>query len=218
VHGFTNPGQFAQVTVPGFYLRRPISVCDFAEDSFSVAVKPVGEGTRALIGVRAGEILDMLTGLGNGFDLSQGAHPLLVGGGTGIAPLVGLARALRSSARPVTALLGFGREDQVCFEEELRALGCEVFISTIEPGKHVTGQVTDLLGLAKDCDFLCSCGPLPMMKAVHEKSGLPGQYSLESRMGCGFGACMGCSCHTVSGSGRICLDGPVFRGEEIVWN
>ena len=212
------PGQFVQVQVPGFYLRRPISVCDWDERGLLLVYKVVGEGTAAMARMQPGEALDLLTGLGNGFDPAMaGQRPLLVGGGVGLPPLLGLAKTLvRGGVRPLAAA-GFGTEADVMLREEFRAAGVELHIATMDGSLGVKGLVTDAMrALAFDSVF--ACGPLPMLRAVYDAAEVPGQFSFEERMGCGFGACMGCTLMTRNGPKRVCADGPVFRREEILWN
>ncbi len=212
------PGQFVQVQVPGFYLRRPISVCDWDEQGLLLVYKVVGEGTAAMARMQPGEALELLTGLGNGFDPAMaGQRPLLVGGGVGLPPLLGLAKTLvHGGVRPLAAA-GFGTEADVMLREEFRAAGVELHIATMDGSLGVKGLVTDAMrALAFDSVF--ACGPLPMLRAVYDAAEVPGQFSFEERMGCGFGACMGCTLMTRNGPKRVCADGPVFRREEILWN
>ncbi|MBP5153645.1 MAG: dihydroorotate dehydrogenase electron transfer subunit [Lachnospiraceae bacterium] len=212
------PGRFAELRLPGeFYLRRPISVCDAREDRLTLVYKTVGRGTRRMTELVPGQEIEALTGLGNGFDLSRARDgAVLAGGGVGCAPLFLLARRLREAGCPVTAVLGFNRADEIFYEEEFRALGVRVEIATLDGSRGTKGFVTDAMpGIAGS---LYVCGPQPMMKAVWRRARAAGQYSLEERMGCGFGVCMGCSIQTAGGSRRVCADGPVFAGEELLWN
>ena len=216
--GFRRPGQFVQLAVPGFYLRRPISVCDWDAEGLRLVYKVVGPGTDAMTRWRAGGTADLLPGLGNGFDPGRtGARPLLVGGGVGLPPLLGLARCLKERGRQPTVLAGFGTAAEAFLLKDFEALGVPVRVTTIDGSLGTAGLVTDALpDLA--FDSICACGPIPMMKAVRAAApGVPGQYSLEERMGCGFGACMGCSVQTRTGSARVCREGPVFDGEELIW-
>lgn len=213
------PGQFVNIRLSGLYLRRPISVCDVSGDVLTIIYKVVGHGTEAMARMTAGEKLDLLTGLGNGYDMSRaGEAPLLLGGGVGVPPLYGLAKAL--TARPdtgkVRVILGFNTASEVFYEEEFKALGCEVTVTTADGSKGVKGFVTD--ALPEDYSYFYTCGPEPMLKAVYRASKTSGEMSFEERMGCGFGACMGCSCETLTGYKRICKDGPVMRKEEILWD
>ncbi len=211
------PGQFVNLEIPGFYLRRPISVCDVDEGLLTLVYKTVGRGTEYLSALRPGSALDVLTGLGNGYDLSRaGDHPLLLGGGVGVPPLYLLARRLLARGAAVHAVLGFNTAEEVFYEEEFRALGCSVTVATADGSRGVPGFVTD--ALPADYSFFYACGPEPMLKAVCRTARTSGQLSLERRMGCGFGACMGCSCRTVSGFKRICREGPVLNKEEIRWD
>jgi len=211
------PGQFVDVALEGKYLRRPISVCDYDAQSLTLIYKVVGEGTAQMARMRSGERLDLLTGLGNGFDTAVAAErPLLVGGGVGVPPLYNLARVLLAAGKPVQAVLGFNTAAEVFYDREFRALGCSVTVATADGSCGVKGFVTDALrGL--DFDYFYACGPLPMLRAVSEATACDGQLSFEERMGCGFGACMGCSCRTLTGSKRICKEGPVLGKGEILW-
>lgn len=216
----TAPGQFVNLALPGKFLRRPISVCDWDEGSLTLLVKEAGEGTRELVRMPHGAELDVLSGLGNGFDLSRAeSRPVLAGGGIGIAPLFGLARRMVENGTPPAAVaLGFRTAKDVFYKEEFASLGCPVLLSTEDGSIGTRGFVTDLIQSAADCAYVMACGPLPMLKAVHGLSRLRGgQFSFEARMGCGFGACMGCTVPTAGGYKRICKDGPVLFWEEIVW-
>jgi dihydroorotate dehydrogenase electron transfer subunit len=227
---FTHPGQFAEISVSGLFLRRPISVCDWTPDTLLLLVKAVGNGTRAMRELGPGASLDILTGLGNGFDIEQGAlapsvsRSVLVGGGIGIAPLYALARQLivaRQQAGINVALpvvLGFRRVSDTFYVDEFTALGCDVMVATEDGSKGTCGFVTDVLAEHPELAYVYACGPMPMLRAVAR---LPqvgdGQFSFEARMGCGFGACMGCTIVTASGPKRVCREGPVFRKVEIDW-
>ena len=213
------PGQFVNIKVDGCFLRRPISVCDWDEESLTLVFKTVGEGTATLAGIREGETLDLLCGLGNGFPVSRcGKNPLLLGGGLGAAPLYGLAKTLLQTGAKPMAVLGFNRKEDIFYEREFRALGIETTIVTVDGSVGVKGFVTDALPDSPDAyDIFCACGPMPMMKAVYAAVPAPGFFSLEERMGCGFGACMGCSCKTKEGNKRVCKEGPVFGKEELLW-
>ncbi len=212
------PGQFVQVALPGFYLRRPISVCEWEPGALRLVYKVLGQGTAAMTAMKPGEGLDLLTGLGNGFDTDAlGEKPLLIGGGVGLPPLLGLAKALLKSGRKPCVLAGFNRADEVFLLEDFKALDVRVEITTMDGSMGIKGLVTDALPFL-DFDSLAACGPLPMLKAVHRAAAdIPAQYSLEERMGCGFGACMGCTIQTASGPARVCKEGPVFPGEELMW-
>ncbi len=212
----TAPGQFVNIALPGHYLRRPISVCDGEPGALTLVYKVVGHGTEAMAAMGPGERLDVLTGLGNGFDTAlAGDRPLLLGGGIGTAPLYWLARVLRAEGKRVSAVLGFNTGDDVFYEDEFRALGCDVTVATADGSYGVPGFVTD--ALRPGYSFYYACGPEPMLRAVCEKASGDGQLSFEARMGCGFGACVGCTRETVNGPKRVCRDGPVFRKGEIVW-
>ena len=212
----TRPGQFVNVKLDGFYLRRPISVCDVEGDTLTLVYKVVGKGTEAMSRMQDG-CLDILSGLGNGYDTDlSDDKPLLLGGGVGVPPLYLLARELIGAGKEVTVILGFNTKDEIFYEEEFRALGAEVLVATADGSYGVKGFVTDAM---KDLEYthFYTCGPEPMLKAVCRATNTSGQLSFEERMGCGFGACMGCSCKTLTGNKRICKDGPVLRKEEILW-
>lgn len=211
------PGQFAQILVEPFYLRRPISLCDWTKDSVTFVLREIGEGTKALAGWTPGRRADLLLPLGNGFDCSAaGDRPLLVGGGVGLPPLMGLYKALRALGKTPQVICGFSSGKDAFLLEDFHAAGCDPLVSTLDGTLGLKGLVTDLMeGLR--FDSVCACGPMAMMKAVFIKAACPGQYSLEERMGCGFGACMGCSIPTKNGMKRVCKEGPVFPGEEVAW-
>ncbi len=210
------PGQFINLRLAGRFLRRPISVYDWEPGKVTIIYKAVGHGTEQLSRMKAGETLDALTGLGNGYDLSKaGERPLLLGGGVGVPPLYLLAKRLRAEGKAVTAVLGFNTKEEVFAEEEFTALGCEVTVTTADGSYGVKGFVTD--ALSEEYSFFYTCGPEPMLKAVYKATKTPGQFSFEERMGCGFGACMGCTCRTITGWKRICREGPVLDKEEILW-
>ena len=212
----TVPGQFVNLKIDGLYLRRPISVCDLRDGQLTLIYKVVGKGTAALSELREGALLDTLTGLGNGYDLRDGGEkPLLLGGGVGVPPLYLLARRLIEAGRCVTAVLGFNTADEVFYEKEFRALGAAVTVTTADGSYGQKGFVTD--AMPENYSYIYTCGPEPMLKAVYRAAKTGGQFSFEERMGCGFGACMGCTCRTVAGNKRICKDGPVLRKEEILW-
>ena len=216
VSDITASGQFINIKLDGLYLRRPISVYDRDETSVTIVYKIVGKGTEQMAQMREGE-LDVLTGLGNGYDLSDaGDHPLLVGGGVGVPPLYMLAKKLIAEGKKVSVILGFNTKDEIFCEDEFRALGADVTVTTVDGSYGVRGFVTNAME-GKDYTYFYTCGPEPMLKAVYNASKTSGQFSFEERMGCGFGACMGCSCKTLYGNKRICKDGPVLRKEEIIW-
>ena len=216
VSAIRNPGEFINIRLDGFYLRRPISVYDLGDDFVTIIYKVVGKGTEVMSRMTAGKRLQALTGLGNGYDLSvSGDRPLLIGGGVGVPPMYLLAKRLLREGRQVSVILGFNTEDEVFGEEEFRALGCSVTVTTVDGSRGAKGFVTD--ALPEGYTYFYTCGPEPMLKAVYRATDTPGQFSFEERMGCGFGACMGCSCKTVTGYKRICKDGPVLRKEEILW-
>ncbi len=212
-----NSGEFVNIKLEGKYLRRPISVCDVDADTLTILYKVVGAGTEQMSEMPIGTELDVLVGLGNGYDLSlSGDRPLLLGGGVGVPPLYNLAKKLISQGKKVTAILGFNTVDEVFYEQEFKDLGAEVFVATADGSYGIKGFVTDAM---KDINYtyFYTCGPEPMLKAVYKASLTSGQMSFEERMGCGFGACMGCSCKTLTGYKRICKEGPVMKKEEILW-
>lgn len=212
-----NPGEFVNIRLHGFYLRRPISVCCVNDGVLTLIYKVVGAGTEAMSELSIGDPLELLTGLGNGYDLSaSGARPLLIGGGVGVPPLYELARRLTASDRRVSVVLGFNRADEVFYEHHFSALGCDVTVTTVDGSYGVRGYVTD--ALPDDYTYFYACGPLPMLKAAARSTVTAGEMSFEERMGCGFGACMGCTVRTKNGSKRVCKDGPVLRKEEILWD
>ena len=213
----TAPGQFVNIQLDGFYLRRPISVCDSVSGKLTLIFKAVGAGTEKMASMLPGEKLDILTGLGNGYSLREsGDRPLLIGGGAGVPPMYMLAKELISLGKKVTVILGFGSKDEVFYKEEFEKIGASVIVATADGTEGVRGFVTDAM---KDVEYtyFYTCGPEPMLKAIYDKSKTSGQFSFEERMGCGFGACMGCSCKTKYGNKRICRDGPVLVKEEIIW-
>lgn len=212
----TAPGQFVNIQLAGKFLRRPISVCDWDEETLTIIYKVVGKGTEQMSRMTSGEVLDLLTGLGNGYDLTLSSNkPLLLGGGVGVPPLYALAKALIKEGKAVSVILGFNKENEVFYEKEFKALGCAVTVTTADGSYGKKGFVTD--ALPEDYTYFYTCGPEPMLKAVYRATATSGQMSFEERMGCGFGACMGCSCKTLTGYKRICKDGPVMKKEEILW-
>lgn len=213
------PGQFVNIALEGKYLRRPISICDYDNRSIALIYKVVGGGTEQMSRMLPGETLDLLTGLGNGFSTKNDARrPLLVGGGVGVPPLYNLAKRLLAEGKPVQVVLGFNTASEVFYEEEFRALGCEVAVSTVDGSRGVGGFVTTAIAeRGLDFDYFYACGPLPMLHALYNAVEQDGQLSFEERMGCGFGACMGCSCKTKYGNKRICKEGPVLTKGEIIW-
>jgi dihydroorotate dehydrogenase electron transfer subunit len=213
----TASGQFVNIKLEGMYLRRPISVCDCEDGKLTIVYKVVGKGTEAMSVMNVGTELDVLTGLGNGYDLSTaGDAPLLIGGGVGVPPMYMLAKKLRGMGKSVKVILGFNKKEEIFYEEEFKKLGCEVFVTTVDGSYGTKGFVTDVM---KNLvySYFYTCGPEPMLKAIYSASKSEGQFSFEERMGCGFGACMGCSCKTVTGYKRICKEGPVLKKEEILW-
>ena len=213
----TAPGQFVNIQITGKFLRRPISVCDYDEGKLTIVYKAVGSGTETLSRMVPGEKLDILTGLGNGYDLAPaGDSPVLLGGGVGVPPLYHLSRRLLAMGKQVTVILGFNTGSEVFYEQEFRALGCRVIVTTADGSYGIKGFATTPLN-DLDYSYFYACGPEPMLKAVYHCTRTSGQMSFEERMGCGFGACMGCSCKTLTGFKRICKDGPVMRKEEILW-
>lgn len=212
----TAPGQFINIRLEGKFLRRPISVCDYDDKSITIIYKIVGEGTEQLSKLESGEVLDVLTGLGNGYDITKSTKPLLIGGGVGVPPMYNLAKALLADGQKPTVVLGFNTKSEIFYEDEFKALGCNTLVTTVDGSYGIKGFVTDAM-TDLDYDYFYTCGPLPMFKAVYNATSTSGQFSFEERMGCGFGACMGCSCKTKYGNKRICKDGPVLVKEEIIW-
>lgn len=212
-----NPGQFVNIKLEGLFLRRPISVCDWDGECFSIIYAIVGKGTEKLAGMLPGDTLDVLTGLGNGFNMAlSGTSPLLIGGGAGASPMYGLAKRLRAQGKSVSTILGFNTADEVFYEDEFKALGCAVTVTTVDGSYGTRGFVTAAMD-GMDYSHFYACGPEAMLKAVALAAPTSGQLSFDARMGCGFGACMGCSCKTLTGTKRICKDGPVMLKEEILW-
>ena len=210
------PGQFVNIKLDGLFLRRPISVCDVEGDILTIIYKAVGKGTAQMAQMKAGT-LDVLTGLGNGYDLSlSGDHPVLLGGGVGVPPMYLLAKKLLAEGKKVSVILGFNTKSEVFYEKEFLDLGADVTVTTVDGSYGLKGFVTDALK-NMDYTYFYTCGPEPMLKAVYKASKSSGQMSFEKRMGCGFGACMGCSCKTITGYKRICKEGPVMKKEEILW-
>lgn len=213
----TAPGQFVNIRIEGLFLRRPMSVCDVEGRVLTIIYKVVGRGTERLAAMENGETLDLLTGLGNGFSCEiKATSCLLLGGGAGVAPLYYLAKNLLAEGKKVTAILGFNTAGDVFYKEEFEALGADTIVATADGSAGVKGFVTDALGNIS-YDYHYACGPLPMLRAVYDRTSGDGEYSFEERMGCGFGACLGCSCKTKNGEKRICKDGPVLKKGEIIW-
>ena len=211
----TAPGQFINLKLEGKFLRRPISVCDYDDKTITIIYKVVGEGTEQMSLMSAGEEIDCLTGLGNGYDISKSKAPLVIGGGVGVPPMYNLTKCLLADGQRPTVILGFNTASEVFYEEEFEALGVDVVITTVDGSHGIKGFVTD--ALPESYDYFYTCGPMPMFRAIENAVKTSGQYSFEERMGCGFGACMGCSCKTKYGNKRICKDGPVLEREEIIW-
>ena len=216
ISDITASGQFVNIKLDGFYLRRPISVCDAEDGKLTLIYKVVGKGTAKMAEMTGGEKLLVLSGLGNGYDLSvSGDKPLLIGGGAGVPPMYMLCKKLVAEGKKPSVILGFGSKDEVFYKEKFEALGAETYVTTVDGSEGVKGFVTDAMDV--EYSYFYTCGPEPMLKAVYDKSTTSGQFSFEERMGCGFGACMGCSCKTKYGNKRICKDGPVLVKEEIIW-
>ena len=217
VSDITAPGQFVNIKLDGFYLRRPISVCDAENGKLTLIFKAVGAGTEKMAEMAPGAKLDVLSGLGNGYDVANaGSSPLLIGGGAGVPPMFMLAKKLIADGAVPTVILGFGSSDEIFYKSEFEAIGAKVIVATADGSFGVRGFVTDAMENL-DYTYFYTCGPEPMLKAIYDKSKTSGQFSFEERMGCGFGACMGCSCKTKYGNKRICRDGPVLVKEEIIW-
>lgn len=212
-------GQFADVEVDGFFLRRPLAVTQWDKDGFSMIYKVIGHGTEKMAAMRTGDVLNVLTGLGNGFDASAAReNALVVCGGIGASPCFSLVKELTARGVHTTVILGFNRAADVILEQEYRALGAETAVATLDGSAGIKGLVTDAIAaLRPEYDYFYTCGPKVMMKAVCETLGTPGELSLEERMGCGCGICYGCTCRTHSGAKRVCADGPVFKKEEVIW-
>ncbi|MBQ8183316.1 MAG: dihydroorotate dehydrogenase electron transfer subunit [Clostridia bacterium] len=217
VSEITSPGQFVNIKLDGLFLRRPISVCDSENGVLTLIYKVVGKGTEQMAQMTEGKELDVLTGLGNGYntDLS-GDKPVLIGGGVGVPPLYMLAKKLVAEGKKVNVILGFNTKDEIFCEDDFKALGANVTVATADGSYGVKGFVTDALQ-GMEYSYFYTCGPEPMLKALYKSTVTSGQFSFEERMGCGFGACMGCSCKTITGYKRICKDGPVLEKEEILW-
>ena len=214
----TASGQFVNIRLNGFFLRRPISVCDYDAETLTILYKVVGKGTEAMSRMKPNHKLDILTGLGNGYDTSvSGDKPLLIGGGVGVPPMYRLAKNLLAEGKKPVVILGFNTAAEVFYQEEFEALGAEVHVATAGGSVGTKGFVTDVVKTIPDYTYFYTCGPEPMLKALSEVTATSGQLSFEERMGCGFGACMGCSCQTKYGNKRICKDGPVLVKEEIIW-
>ena len=218
----TKPGQFVQIQLPGFYLRRPISICDWQtgeNGTLDLIYKVVGHGTEAMADMQPGQELDLLVGLGNGFDVSGSEEaPLLIGGGVGVPPMYGLCKELIKAGKKPSVVLGFNTANEVFWKDEFEALGVNVTVTTVDGSMGVKGFVTAAMN--GGYDYVYTCGPEPMFKAIYkviDEQGVSGQFSFEERMACGFGVCMGCSCKTKYGNKRICKDGPVLVKEEIIW-
>lgn len=212
----TASGQFVNIQLTGKFLRRPFSVCDYDESTLTIIYKVVGAGTEQMSAMKPGEMLDILTGLGNGYDLNlAGDRPVLLGGGVGVPPMYNLAKKLIAMGKEVSVILGFNTASEIFYEQEFKALGCKTYVTTVDGSYGKKGFVTD--ALPENYTYFYTCGPEPMLKAVYRATTTSGQMSFEERMGCGFGACMGCSCKTLTGYKRICKDGPVMKKEEILW-
>ncbi len=213
----TAPGQFVNILLEGKYLRRPISICDWSETAITLIYKVVGGGTEQMSGLEIGDRLDLLVGLGNGYNTEKcGQKPLLIGGGVGVPPLYGLCKKLIAEGKNPHVILGFNTAEEVFLKEDFEALGAEVTVATADGSVGVKGFVTTAMEQL-EYDYFCTCGPEPMFRAIEKIAKTSGQYSFEERMGCGFGACMGCSCKTKYGNKRICKEGPVMEREEIIW-
>ncbi|MDD4503184.1 MAG: dihydroorotate dehydrogenase electron transfer subunit [Clostridia bacterium] len=211
------PGQFVNIKIDGLFLRRPLSVCDIVEENMTLIFKVVGQGTKIMSKMKPLQQLDILCDLGNGYDINvETEKPLLIGGGCGVPPLYYLAKTLIKKGKIPNVILGFNKKDDVFYEKEFADIGCKVYVCCVDGNYGYKGFATDAFSMI-DYDYVFTCGPEPMLKAVYDKSSTSGQYSFEERMGCGFGACMGCTCKTKYGYKRICKDGPVLFKEEIIW-
>ena len=218
VSAITQAGQFVNIKLDGLFLRRPISVCDLSSETVTIIYKVVGKGTEKMSKYHVGDKLDVLTGLGNGYDLSLcGDNPVLIGGGVGVPPMYLLAKRLLEQGKKPTVILGFNNAKEIFYEKEFKALGLNVLVTTVDGSYGIKGFVTDALKDVVEYSYFYTCGPEPMLKAIYNASTTQGQMSFEERMGCGFGACMGCSCKTLTGNKRICKEGPVMKKEEIIW-
>ena len=214
----TAPGQFVNIHLDGLFLRRPISVCDYDKNTLTLIYKVVGTGTEQMRKMLPGSFLDVLTGLGNGYDTSKsGERPLLIGGGVGVPPMYSLCKKLIAEGKMVTVILGFNSKGDAFYQEEFEKMGATVYVTTADGSYGTKGFVTDVMRNL-DYSYFYTCGPEPMFRAINKTAKTAGQYSFEERMGCGFGACMGCSCKTLTGNKRICKEGPVMESEEIIWN
>ena len=214
----TAPGQFINIQLDGFFLRRPISICDWDKEKIVIIYKVVGAGTEAMAKMTNGQTLDVLTGLGNGFTINADSEtPLVIGGGVGTPPMYNLAKQLIQQGKKPTVILGFTSADDVFYEKEFAALGCDVYVTTNDGSYGTKGFVTDVIKNLSGFDYFYTCGPEPMLKAIAGATECSGQLSFEERMGCGFGGCMGCSCKTLTGNKRICKEGPILVKEEIIW-
>ncbi len=212
------PGQFINIKIDELFLRRPISICEYGKDFIKIIYKIVGQGTEKLSAMKEGKQLDILTGLGNGFNKSNsGEKPLLIGGGVGTPPMYELCKELINQGKKPIVVLGFNSKEDVFYEEEFKKLGVEVYVSTVDGTYGEKGFVTDVINNLNGYTYYYACGPMPMLKAVWNTISVDGELSFEERMGCGFGACMGCTCHTKNGPKRVCKDGPIFKKEEIEW-
>ena len=212
------PGQFINIELDGFYLRRPISVCDYDDTTITIIYKIVGNGTEKMATLQEGEVLDVLTGLGNGFNCNaSGEKPLLIGGGVGTPPMYNLCKKLVEQGKKPIVILGFGAKDEIFYEEQFKNLGAEVYIATMDGSYGAKGTVVDVLKNLNDYTYYYTCGPKKMLKAVYDTALSSGELSFEEKMGCGFGACMGCTCKTKNGDKRLCKHGPVLKKEEVIW-
>ena len=214
-------GQFINIKIEGLYLRRPISICDYNDEEIVIIYKVVGEGTKILSEAKENDKLDCLVGLGNGYDLSidHGNNCLVVGGGVGVPPLYNLVKKLKELNKHVTVILGFNTKEEIFYYEEFKEIADEVFVSTMNGSFGVQGTVVDCIKLNNiECDSYYTCGPEKMLEALWKNVNKPGYLSFEARMGCGFGACMGCSCKTLTGNKRICVEGPILKSNEVIFN
>ncbi|MCR5787205.1 MAG: dihydroorotate dehydrogenase electron transfer subunit [Acholeplasmatales bacterium] len=209
-----NSGEFAELKLDNYYLRRPLSIHDYDSKTVSFLYKVLGHGTRDLTRYKKGDVINTILGLGNGFNDLNAISPLLIGGGIGMAPLLNLAKRFNEKNIRPNILLGFKNINEVCYVEEFKKYG-DVYVTTDDGSFGYCGNpVSFLQNNNLKFDKYYACGPLVMLKYLTKYSTL-GYVSLEARMGCGIGACMGCSIETKNGIKRVCKEGPVFDADEV---